>query len=450
MTGINQSFCNISKYLCSTTTTDDACLSLSPCPCCTFPHVRRNGTHQPSGSQKLQCKDCGRNFRKQYARLGWKEGSDRKIRRHLLEGKSVRSIASQFGVSPNTVQSQKNTLDKDFLQLIRQAYKTENTVLEGKSPLRYPGGKAKALDVLLPFIPTNIQEFREPFAGGASVALAVKSLFGDRLSRVWINDIQPDIAGFWQVLRDDSAALIQEIMGLRQRYPAGRSLYQHLIWSLEPWNLITRAARFFILNCITFSGVIEAGGYSEQAFKGRFTGESINKLGVVAPLLKGINITALSFETLLEEPRKQVFLHLDPPYFSAQKLYGERGEVHASFDHQRFAYHAQRSQHRWLITYDDSPEIRQLFKFAKISDWRCQYTMNNYKQSYARKGGELLIREPKGGRNCNYRLKYRKKVYREYSNLLHLCKKTQSQDFAPFTQNPVSQVLPGLVESLRA
>jgi DNA adenine methylase len=48
-------------------------------------------------------------------------------------------------------------------------------------------------------------------------------------------------------------------------------------------------------------------------------------------------------------------------------------------------------QHSWLITYDDSPEIRANFSFANIYEWELQYGMNNYMQGKADKGNELFI-----------------------------------------------------------
>ncbi|MDF5731962.1 MAG: DNA adenine methylase [Rhizonema sp. PD38] len=101
----------------------------------------------------------------------------------------------------------------------------------------------------------------------------------------------------------------------------------------------------------------------------------------------------LSYETILHEPGQNVFVYLDPPYLSAtdSKLYGMKGELHTGFDHERFAYHAKISPHRWLITYDDSPEVRKLFAFANMKEYNCQYGMNNFKQSVARKGNELII-----------------------------------------------------------
>ena len=51
-----------------------------------------------------------------------------------------------------------------------------------------------------------------------------------------------------------------------------------------------------------------------------------------------------------------------------------------------------RCAHQWLITYDDSPFIRDLFSFADIIEWSLQYGMNNYKQGKAARGNELFIK----------------------------------------------------------
>lgn len=73
------------------------------------------------------------------------------------------------------------------------------------------------------------------------------------------------------------------------------------------------------------------------------------------------------------------------------KLYGKSSKLHTSFEHHKFAKLLQQSHHRWLITYDDSPKIRENFHWANIFEWELQYGMNNYKQSNAAKGKELFI-----------------------------------------------------------
>jgi DNA adenine methylase len=70
----------------------------------------------------------------------------------------------------------------------------------------------------------------------------------------------------------------------------------------------------------------------------------------------------------------------------------QKGNLHTNFDHERFAHILRKCEHRWLLTYDDCPEIRKLFNFAEITELEVQYGMNNYKQKNAAKGKELLIK----------------------------------------------------------
>ena len=46
---------------------------------------------------------------------------------------------------------------------------------EVKSPLRYPGGKSKAIKQIFSYVP-KFKEFREPFLGGGSVFFALKQI----------------------------------------------------------------------------------------------------------------------------------------------------------------------------------------------------------------------------------------------------------------------------------
>ena len=56
-----------------------------------------------------------------------------------------------------------------------------------KTPLRYPGGKSKAIKTLSQWYPKNISEYREPFIGGGSIAIDVTKSNPD--IPIWINDL---------------------------------------------------------------------------------------------------------------------------------------------------------------------------------------------------------------------------------------------------------------------
>jgi DNA adenine methylase len=271
-----------------------------------------------------------------------------------------------------------------------------------KSPLRYPGGKSKAINQIVEYLPESFAEFREPFIGGGSVFIYLKQKFPDL--KFWINDLNQELFLFWEIAQTDISQLVQEVHYIKNKYTDGKLLFTELT-SVDVNNLsdLERAVRFFVLNRITFSGTVESGGFSQEAFHKRFTYSSIERLGKLETILtKDIQITNLDYSELINAQGENVFLFLDPPYFSAtkSKLYGKDGDLHISFDHQRFAEILQQCPYKWLITYDDSPQIRENFKYANIYEWELQYGMNNYKQGRAAKGKELFITNYEIKRNC--------------------------------------------------
>lgn len=262
-----------------------------------------------------------------------------------------------------------------------------------RSPLRYPGGKTRAIKQIMPLVPDDITEFREPFIGGGSVFFAIKNRFGDRIKRYWINDLNRDLACFWTVARDDNKSLVDAVRDVKHDWQDGRVLYHYLRDEMALKTDFDRALRFFVMNRITFSGTVDSGGFSQGAFERRFTDSSIERLAAIGPFLQGVHITNQDYGELLTEPGEGVFVFLDPPYYSAtqSRLYGSKGDLHTGFDHERFAEFMRACTHRWLITYDDSDYVRELFDFARIEEWTLQYGMNNYKQENAEKGQELFI-----------------------------------------------------------
>lgn len=261
-----------------------------------------------------------------------------------------------------------------------------------KSPLRYPGGKSRAIKVLMPFFPQDFDELAEPFFGGGSVGLYLAQNFG--LKQIFANDLNTDLYCFWQTLKTQNKALIDEIKRTRQTHTNGRELYEKLLVRRgENLSDFQRAVDFFVLNRITFSGVVDCGGYSQKAYESRFTPSSIERLKNMDSILRNFTFSNQSYENLLQNNGKRVFIFLDPPYFSASKskLYGKKGDLHTNFNHERLCEHLKNTKHRFLLTYDDSEFIRELYKdFYKLK-YTLQYGMNNFKQTKANKGQELLI-----------------------------------------------------------
>jgi len=259
-----------------------------------------------------------------------------------------------------------------------------------KSPLRYPGGKSKAIDSISKLIP-EFNEFREPFVGGGSVFVYLKQKFP--LKTFWVNDIYENLYHFWNECKDNPNGLIESILEFREKYSDGKELHKFLLSNIDNFDSLKKAAAFFVFNRITFSGTSESGGFSNAAFHKRFTPSSIERVKSLSKILSGTKVTNFDYEEVISASGKDVFLFLDPPYFSATKsaLYGKNGNLHKIFDHVRFADVMKNTSHKWLITYDDSDYIKDLFSFANIQPWDLTYGMRNVNKDSNQSGKELFI-----------------------------------------------------------
>ena len=88
-----------------------------------------------------------------------------------------------------------------------------------KTPLRYPGGKSRAVVKLLQYLPdlTQVKEFREPFLGGGSVALEITKRYPH--IEIWVNDLYEPLYNFWCELRDNGQDLQDAILSKKNQYP---------------------------------------------------------------------------------------------------------------------------------------------------------------------------------------------------------------------------------------
>jgi len=258
-----------------------------------------------------------------------------------------------------------------------------------KTPFRYPGGKAKALKNILQLTPSYFSEYREPFLGGGSVFVALKQRNPKLFCRV--NDLNRDVYCFWKTLQRNPNDLINAIMQVKKSCIDGGELYAKLA-DAKTFGVFGRALRFYILNRITYSGIVDSGGYSSESFEKRFTQSRIKALQSLAGILPGVKITKNNYPSLLSKEGENVFIFLDPPYWNSRKspLYGKNGKLNKFFNHKTFAENVKECKHKWLITCDDSEVIRKLFSsFAYITPWGMKY--NGFNKKKAINGKEVFI-----------------------------------------------------------
>jgi len=250
-----------------------------------------------------------------------------------------------------------------------------------KTPLRYPGGKSKAVTKLSKYFPdmSDIKEYREPFLGGGSVAIAITKQYPD--INIWVNDLYEPLYNFWVELRDNGEYLHNQLAQLKTRYPdrgSAKGLFLDAKEAVTDENQKDkdRAVAFYIVNKCSFSGLTESSSFSPQASDSNFSMRGINFLPEYSRLITNWKITNLSYEQLLCD-NKQTFIYLDPPYDIRSNLYGKRGNMHKGFDHDVFASDCDRFISPQLVSYNSSQLVCERFKGWEAGQFDHTYTMRS-------------------------------------------------------------------------
>ena len=260
-----------------------------------------------------------------------------------------------------------------------------------KSPLRYPGGKTRAVKHILPHIPEDITELCSPFLGGGSLELAV----ADRGTQVYGYDIFQPLTNFWHhLLRTPmSLSILTDCYRTTNGVLSGLTRHDFLQFKQDlmskPATSIVDAAKFYALNRSSFSGATLSGGYSKQAAYKRFTNSSILRLWKFE--VYNFEVEKAGFkESIPKHP--DAFLYCDPPYMLEKNnnLYGKNGDTHAGFDHEGL-FNLLNERKGWVLSYNNSPQIREMYKDYKIIEAEWAYGMKNVSTKTMGSSSEILV-----------------------------------------------------------
>lgn len=243
-----------------------------------------------------------------------------------------------------------------------------------KSPLRYPGGKSRAVNQIMGLIPRDLESICSPFVGGGSIELACAS----RGIEVHAYDAFEPLVEFWQVALEDAALLAR---GVSKHYRLSRTEFyalQKQFYDID--ERFERAAAFYALNRASYSGTTLSGGMSPG--HPRFTESSIERLRNFE--IDNFNVKLADFTESIPA-HSDDFMYLDPPYANGEKLYGDSGNMHHEFDHEALA-DLIRSRDGWILSYNDCDKVRSLYDGFTFQDVDWAYGMANNRAS-----NEVLI-----------------------------------------------------------
>lgn len=242
-----------------------------------------------------------------------------------------------------------------------------------KSPLRYPGGKSRAIKIIIEYFPKSIKVMSSHFVGGGSI-----ELYLSENNKIIAYDNFDLLINFWNQLKYKNKNLHNTIL---KYYPLTKEQFldiQKNIYNSD--DEVEMAAKFYVLNRCSFSGSTLSGGMSLN--HPRFNINLIHKLQEVN--LKNIEFICMDFkESILLHQNN--FKYLDPPYYIENNLYGVKGGLHKNFDHIGLNGILKQSSN-WVLSYNDCEYIRKLYEGCKIIqvDWK-------YGMSKDKKSNEILI-----------------------------------------------------------
>jgi len=243
-----------------------------------------------------------------------------------------------------------------------------------RSPLRYPGGKNKAIKAIYPIIPDTARTLCSPFLGGASIELACTTKM-----KVYGYDIFEPLIAFWKVLMEKPDELVSAV---QKYFPklSSTKFYNLQKRYLNLTDEVERAAAFYVLNRASFSGTTSSGGMSPE--HPRFTQSAIDRLRDFK--VNNFEVGCEDFKTVIPKHESE-FLYCDPPYMNGQKLYGMNGDTHIGFDHEGLA-DLLKKRDRWILSYNDCENVRELYKDNQTLSVEWIYGMSKDKKS-----NEILI-----------------------------------------------------------
>ena len=269
------------------------------------------------------------------------------------------------------------------------------------SPLRYPGGKSKAVGLILENLPLlKNKKVVSPFFGGGSVELVLSQKLGFNVIGYDIFDI---LVNFWNQIINNPIEFSNE---LKKLIPDTTNFTKNRHILLSYWdkvkpstleyktkkkvelsgdektmldtNALLQAVYYYYNMQLSYGPMFLGWPSSVYVNQNRF--DKIVK-NIKELKFKNLEVRCDSFENIFET-HKNDFIYLDPPYYLGNDSKMFKGMYpncnfaihHNNFDHNKLCELLKNHKGGFILTYNDCPTIREWYKNFKQVYPKWQYT----------------------------------------------------------------------------
>lgn len=257
--------------------------------------------------------------------------------------------------------------------------------------LRWNGGKSRAARDLWSLAPSGIAEYREPFAGNASMLWHVPTGV-----RRWINDVDVDVVRYHKAMQS-RPDYIEEILALKNSFATADELKHAFQLAKIEWYFYDCPVAYFLLNRLCFGQVVRRGRNNLATFwysvmDNGFNAITRERLERSRRIYEGVRITQRDYGDLLDAPGSNVWIVLDPPYLLRHQ---ESAIYEYGFDvrqHEELRERLGACKHRWLMTIGNCGLSHRLWvKAGDFNVYNRKYTYSAVKRREYPSAYELII-----------------------------------------------------------
>lgn len=257
-----------------------------------------------------------------------------------------------------------------------------------RSPFRYPGGKTWLIPTVRKWLKQEnriAKELIEPFAGGGIVSLT--AAFEKMAQQITMVEMDEEIAAVWEIiLNDKNKWLADKIYSYDLTHANVKAELENPNKELHDIAFCT-----ILKNRVFHGGILAKGsgmikkGENGKGITSRWYPKTLrDRILAINHIKDKIKFISGDAFHVLEESldNRNAYFFIDPPYTIA----GRRLYKYFDIDHEKLFRLTSQLKGKFMLTYDDTPEIRQL-----VDKYNLQYRSIPMKTTLHFEKNEIII-----------------------------------------------------------